>query len=136
MTTVATPADLLGLAGAHLGPTGWETLDDERIQQFAAATGTPAPDAAVPPMLVLSLVNQFLPELLTVQRFSAGLNVGLDEVCFSEPVASGSRLRGRGEVLSAQEVKGGVQIVIRVDIDCEGVDAPACTADTVSRFLP
>ena len=136
MTTVARPADLLGLTGTHLGSTGWETLGEERIQQFASATGTTVTAETVPPLLLLSLVNQFLPELLTVQRFSAGLNVGLDEVRFSEPVPAGSRLRARGEVLSAAEVKGGVQVVVRVTIDCEGVDAPACTADTVSRFLP
>ena len=136
MTTVASPSDLLGLVGTNLDPTGWQILGEERIQQFAAATGTAVPGGTVPPLLLLSLVNQFLPELLTVQRFSAGLNVGLDEVRFSEPVPAGSRLRARGEVISAEEIKGGVQVVVRVTIDCEGVDAPACTADTVSRFLP
>jgi acyl dehydratase len=86
--------------------------------------------------LTLSLVNLFLPELVTVENFSAGLNIGLDKVRFPTPVPAGSRVRARGEVVSAEEAKGGVQVVVRVTIEVEGADKPACVADTVSRFLP
>ena len=150
MTTVATPADLLPLAGADLGATEWQVIGQERIDQFADATGdhqwihvdverataeSPFGGPIAHGYLTLSLVNLFLPELLSVERFSAGINVGLDKVRFPTPVPAGSRLRGRGEVISAEEARGGVQVVVRVTVEVEGSDKPACVADTVSRFL-
>ena len=85
--------------------------------------------------LTLSMVNLFLPELITVEQFSAGLNIGLENVRFPSPVPAGSRVRARGEVVSAEEAKGGVQVVVRVTVEVEGSDKPACVVDTVSRFL-
>jgi len=151
MTTVATPADILPLVGNELGPSEWVEVTQDRIQLFADATGdhqwihvdvdrAKAESSFGGPIahgyLTLSLVNMFLPELLTVEQFSAGLNVGLDKVRFPAPVPSGARIRGRGLVVSAEEIKGGVQVVIRITVEVDGGDKPACVADTVSRFLP
>jgi acyl dehydratase len=163
--TVATPADLLPLVGAELDPTDWVEVTQERINLFADATGDQSHDSAAGTMwggvgggihvdverakaespfggpiahgyLTLSLVNLFLPDLLAVEQFSMGVNVGLDKVRFTSPVPSGARIRARGEVVSAEEVKGGVQVVVRVTVEIEGADRPACIADTVSRFFP
>ena len=148
--TAATPNDLLELVGTELGPTDWVEVGQERINLFADATGdhqwihvdvgraaaeSPFGGPIAHGYLTLSLVNLFLPELITVAEFSAGLNVGLDKVRFPSPVPAGSRIRATGEVLSADEVKGGVQVVVRVTVEVEGQDRPACVADTVSRFL-
>ena len=37
--SVPTPADLLEHVGDSLGPTEWVVVDQERINQFAEATG-------------------------------------------------------------------------------------------------
>jgi len=149
--TVATPADLLGLVGAELDPTDWVEVTQERINLFADATGdhqwihvdverataeSPFGGPIAHGYLTLSLVNLFLPDLLAVEQFSMGVNVGLDKVRFTSPVPSGARIRACGEIISAEEVKGGVQVVVRVTVECEGSDRPACIADTVSRFFP
>ena len=65
-----------------------------------------------------------------------GVNVGLEKVRFTSPVPSGARIRGRGEVVAVTEEKGGVQAVVRVTVEVEGSDRPACIADTISRFFP
>ncbi|MCZ7630733.1 MAG: MaoC family dehydratase [Microthrixaceae bacterium] len=150
-TTVANPEGLLELVGKELGPTEHTTLDQDRIDLFAKATGdhqwihvdverakaeSPFGGPIAHGYLTLSLVNLFLPELLTVQQFSAGLNVGLERVRFPSPVPAGSEVRARGVVVSAEEVNGGVQVVVRVTLEVAGADKPACVADTVSRFLP
>lgn len=141
-TSVATPADLLDLTGRDLGTTDWVEVAATRIREFTCSLALdveppePAAPAAAPSYLVLSLANLLLPQLLTVQRFSMGVNVGLDAVSFGEPVFAGSGIRGRGQVISADEIKGGVQVVVRITIDVDGHDQPACVADTVSRFLP
>ena len=148
--TATTPDDLLELVGTELGPTEWVEVGQDRIDLFADATGdhqwihvdverataeSPFGGPIAHGYLTLSLVNMFLPELITVAEFSAGLNVGLDKVRFPSPVPAGSRIRATGEVVSAEEVKGGVQVVVRVTVEVESQDRPACVADTVSRFL-
>jgi acyl dehydratase len=45
-------------------------------------------------------------------------------------------VRGSGEVVEAEEVKGGIQAVIRVTVEIEGSDKPACVVDTISRYFP
>ncbi len=47
-----------------------------------------------------------------------------------------SKVRGRGELISVEEVKGGFQAVIRVTVEIEGNDRPACVIDTISRYYP
>ncbi|MBN7798467.1 MaoC family dehydratase [Parahaliea mediterranea] len=149
-TSFDTPADLLGSEGRHLGYSQWLEIDQQRIDLFAEATGDhqwihvdpvraadgPFGKTIAHGYLTLALANQFLPEVLKVENFSMGVNYGCEKVRFPAPVPVGSRLRGAGEVISAEEVKGGVQIVVRMTIEIEGGDRPACVVDTISRFFP
>jgi len=144
------PSEALEHLGETLGPTEWTTILQDRIDAFAEATGDhqwihvdPERAAAGPfgaPIahgyLTLSLANLFLPDLIEVHGISMGVNVGVEKVRFPNPVRVGSRIRGRGEIVSAEEVGGGLQVVIRVAIEIEGVEKPACVVDTVSRFFP
>lgn len=149
-TAFDTPAALLGSAGTDLGSTDWLQIDQQRIDLFAEATGDhqwihvdPERAAAGPfgktiahGYLTLSLANLFLPQLLQVDKVSMGVNYGCDKVRFPAPVPVGSRVRGSGEILSAEEVKGGVQVVVRITIEVEGSERPGCVIDTISRFFP
>jgi len=145
------PAALLGAEGTALGPTGWLCIEQTRIDGFAEATGDkqwihvdPVRAKAGPfggtiahGYLTLSLVNLFLPEMLEVRRFSSGVNVGLDRVRFLAPVPAGARIRGRGEIIKVEEAKAGaIQSVVRITVEIEGEERPACIADTISRYFP
>jgi len=144
------PSEALQHLGEPLGPTEWATILQDRIDAFAEATGdhqwihVDPERAATGPFgapiahgyLTLSLANLFLPDLIEVHGISMGVNVGVEKVRFPNPVRVGSRIRGRGEIVSAEEVGGGIQVVIRVTIEIEGVEKPACVVDTVSRFFP
>lgn len=151
MTTVfEQPADLLGAVGRHLGHSDWLEIDQQRINLFADATGDHQwihvdPDkAAEGPFgstiahgyLTLSLANLFLPQIMEVRNTSMGVNYGCEKVRFPAAVPVNSRVRGGGEVISAEEVKGGVQVVVRMTIEIDGGDRPACVIDTISRFFP
>ena len=151
MTTVfKTPQELLEQVGTSLGSTQWMTIDQSRIDLFADATGDHQwihvdPDKAkdgpfgacvAHGYLTLSLVNLFLPELIDVQGIKMGVNVGLDRVRFPSPVTVNSRIRGVGEIVSVEEIKGAIQSVVRVTVEIEGVDSPGCVADTISRYFP
>ena len=143
--------DLQSLVGQEIGVSDWVEITQERVNQFAEATGdhqwihvdverataeSPFGGPIAHGYLTLALANLFLPQLLSVETFSAGLNIGLDKVRFPSPVPAGSKIRGSGEIVSAVEAGGGVQVVVRVTIEAEGAPKPACVADTVSRFLP
>ena len=86
--------------------------------------------------LTLSLVNLFLPEIIDVQGISMGVNYGTDKLRFPNSVKVGSRIRGVGELVKVEEVKGGVQSTVRVTVEIEGEDRPACVVDTISRYYP
>lgn len=150
MTTVfASPATLLAAVGTQFGPTAWVTIEQNRIDGFADATGDhqwihvdPVRAQAGPfgatiahGYLTLSLVSLFMPQLLRVEASSMGINYGLDKVRFPTHVPVGSRVRGRGELIDAKEIAGGVQAVVRVTVEREGSERPACVADTISRFM-
>ncbi len=144
------PAALLPAVGQHLGYSDWLVIEQQRINQFAEATGdhqwihVDEARAASGPFgktiahgyLTLSLANLFLPQIMQVDNISMGVNYGCEKVRFPAPVPVGSRVRGGGEIISAEEVKGGVQVVVRMTIEIEGSDRPACVIDTISRFFP
>ena len=145
-----TPAALLGAVGESFGPTIWVAIEQDRIDLFAQATDDhqwihvdparakdgPFGGTIAHGYLTMSLVNRFLPELVEVRGVSMGVNIGTDNLRFLNPVRVGSRIRGKGELVKAEEAKGGVQAVIRVTVEIEGAEKPACVVDTISRFYP
>lgn len=150
-TIFENPRDLLGKDGTKLDTADWLTIDQSRIDAFADCTGDhqwihvdpvrakdgPFGATIAHGYLTLALVNLFMPQIIEVRRFSAGVNVGMDKTRFLSPVVVGSRIRGTGEIVSAEEVKGGaIQAVIRVTVEIEGQDKPACVVDTINRYFP
>jgi acyl dehydratase len=149
-TTFDNPDALRCAVGQHLGYSDWLEIDQQRINLFADATGdhqwihVDEQRAAAGPFgktiahgyLTLSLANLFLPQIMQVNNVSMGVNYGCEKVRFPAAVTVGSRVRGGGEIISAQEVKGGVQVVVRMTIEIQDSDRPACVIDTISRFFP
>lgn len=148
---VATPEDLLGKEGTVLPPSEWLSIDQARIDGFAdvtkdhqwihvdpvrASTG-PFGATIAHGYLTLSLVSAFLPEMMDVRGFSSAVNVGMDRTRFLAPVPVGSRIRGTGEIVKVEEVKGGaIQSVVRVTVEIDGSEKPALVVDTISRYFP
>ncbi len=145
-----TPADLKSALGEHLGYSDWLEMTQDRIDKFADATGDqqwihidperakqgPFGACIAHGYLTLSLVNLFLPQIVEVQGISMGVNYGSDRLRFPAPVPVGSRIRGGGELIQLEEVKGGVQATIRVTVEVQGQDRPACVVETISRYYP
>ena len=145
-----TPAALLGSEGTRLGPTEWLLIDQARVDGFAQVTGDhqwihvdveraragPFGGTIAHGYLTMSLVNWFLPQLIEVRGFAHAVNVGADRLRFLAPVKVGSRIRGVGEIVSVEEVKGAVQSVVRVTVEIENEEKPACVVDTISRYFP
>lgn len=144
------PQDILGMAGTSLGPTDWLVIDQDRVDKFADATNDhqwihvdtqrakdgPFGGTIAHGYLTMSLASFFLESMIDVRGYGFGVNVGTDRLRFITPVPVGSRIRGTGEIIGAEEKGGGIQSVVRVSIEVEGEDKPACVIDTISRYYP
>ena len=142
-------AGVLAAVGSDLGTTDWVRIDQQHLNTFAEATGDhqwihvdperakdgPFGACVAHGYLTLSLANLFLPQLVSYQRLKMGVNYGCDKVRFPAPVKVNARIRGRGEVVAAEPVKGdGVQVTVRISVEIEGTDKPGCVVDTISRL--
>ncbi|MEI7622848.1 MAG: MaoC family dehydratase [Actinomycetes bacterium] len=150
MTTIIDGPDaVLAAVGTHLGYSEWLTIEQERVNMFADATGDhqwihvdperakdgPFGAPIAHGYLTMSLSNYFLPQIVEVQGFSAGINYGVDKVRFPSPVKVGERVRAGAELIEVTEVKGGLQTLMRITIEIDGNDRPACVIDAISRWL-
>lgn len=142
-------ASLVEAVGTSLGASEWLLIEQDRIDKFADATGDhqwihvdpvkakdgPFGATIAHGYLTLSLVNYFLPQLMTVENLAMGVNYGCDKIRFPSPVVVGSRIRGVGEVTGVESLaNGAIQVVVRVTVEIDGSDRPACVVDTISRY--
>ena len=135
--------------GTHLGYSDWITITQDRVQRFADATGDhqwihvdveranagPFGGPIAHGYLTLSLSNYFLPQIVSVEGFAMGINYGTGKVRFLSPVRVGARVRGGAELVSVDDVAGGIQTMMRITIELEGSEKPACVIESLSRYL-
>ena len=144
-------AEIEAAQGETFGPTDWMTVDQERIDMFADATGDhqwihvdpvrakegPYGTTIAHGLLTLGLPNLFLPQLIEVRNIAMGLNYGLNKVRFPAVVPAGARIRGKGELVSVErQPSGAVQSITRVTVEVEGNPKPACVAESISLWYP
>lgn len=148
-TVFEAPKDLLDSVGAELGHSDWFEITQERINQFAEATGDyqwihideeqakqgPFGATIAHGYLTLSLTNMFLPEIISVENISMGINYGVNKVRFPAPVPSGSKVRFSAVLQDVTEIPGGVQAIIVITVEVEGSDKPCCVVESVTRYL-
>jgi acyl dehydratase len=140
---------LRAAAGTEIGTSDWITVDQERIDRFAAATDddqwihVDTERAASGPygctiahgFLTLSLLAPIIQQVMTVSGARMALNYGLGKTRFISPVPVGSRVRGTVVLTSVTDIPGGVQVARTVTITTEGAQRPACVADSLARYL-
>jgi len=148
MKTISGIEGYKALQGQPLGESEWLQVDQERINQFADATGDhqwihvdverakqgPFGAPIAHGFLTLSLIPTLTGGLIKVDGVRMGINYGLNRVRFPSPVRVGSRVRASVKNLSIEDVQGGVQVVNEVTISVDGQDKPACVAETVTRL--
>ena len=139
--------ELKAAAGTELGVSDWLEIDQERIDRFAEATGDhqwihvdpiraesgPFGTTIAHGYLTLSLLPYFAVRNYRIEGGRMSVNYGLNKVRFITPVPVGSRLRGRTELVTVDELESGAQLSFRTTIEIEGVERPACVAETLSR---
>jgi len=140
--------ELKSLVGSQIGLSDWLTIDQNRIDQFAAVTGDDQwihvdPKRAAAGMfgstvahgfLTLSLLPFFIRSSHKVNGARMSVNYGLNRVRFPAPVPVDSRLRAHFKLLSFEPIEGGVQLITEVTIEREGHLKPVCVAESVGRL--
>ncbi|HEX6860802.1 MAG TPA: MaoC family dehydratase [Caulobacteraceae bacterium] len=138
-------ADLPGMVGQETGVSDWLEITQERVNQFAEATGDHqwihvdverATREIGGPIahgyLTLSLIPFLSSGLMRVKGVTRGINYGSDKVRFTNMVRVGKRIRLRQKLLSAEPKSGGLQLKNECTIEIEGEARPACVAETIS----
>jgi acyl dehydratase len=140
--------ELAAKVGQEVVVSDWLEVTQERIDQFADATGdhqwihvdverarreSPFGTTIAHGFLTLSLLSHFLNNSLEFGDSKMGVNYGCNRLRFTAPVKAGSRLRARFKLKEFQRIEGGVQMIWDVAMECEGQEKPALVAEWVGR---
>lgn len=146
----STVEEVAAATGEDLGASEWLQIDQDRVDAFADATGDhqwihvdveraqagPFGGTIAHGYLTLSLVPWLGSQVFALETPGAKLNYGVNKVRFPHPVPVGSRVRAHVRVGEVTALPAGQQLTLRYTIEIEGVDKPACVAETVVLLLP
>jgi len=138
---------LKSAVGEHLGYSEYMEITQERVNQFADATGDhqwihvdvdraksgPFGGPIAHGYLTLSLGPALYPKVVRIDGFSMGVNYGTNKIRFPSPVPVGARLRLGVKLLEVEEIAGGVQTTMEFTFECEGAPKPSCVAEIIFR---
>lgn len=141
-------AELAQYVGKELGRSEWLTIDQERINLFAEATGdfqfihvdpvkaakTPFGSTIAHGFLTLSLIPKLMEDILVLpEGLKMVVNYGLDSVRFIQPVKVNARVRLKVELSEVTEKKPGQWLLkATTTLEIEGEDKPAYIAEPLS----
>jgi len=150
-------ASLLPQFGTEIAVGYWLTIDQPRIDAFAAATGdtqwihvdperarreSPYGTTVAHGFLTLSLLP-FLtgsnsPDYLN--RHFPGMrlrvNYGLNRLRLPAPVRCGARIRARTVLKEATLLDAGLEVIYRFSVEIEGEEKPALVVEQIVRVFP
>ncbi len=144
--------ELRSLVGQGVAVSDWLEVTQERINQFADATGdhqwihvdserckreSPFGTTIAHGYLTLSLTPHLNEQSFGIRSpMGMTINYGSNKVRYTNPVPVGSRVRSRMRLLELSDVSGGWQARWHVTVEIEGRDKPACVAEVLSRLYP
>lgn len=150
MLTINSLNELNAHVGEEIGVTDWFPMAQERIQQFADATGdhqwihvdverarreSPFKATIAHGFLTLSLLPQFMPQVLQIKGgMRMGINYGLNRLRFVSPVRAGARIRARFTLQAVKDFGEGLEMVYLVTVEGEKSEKPICVAEWVVRY--
>ena len=150
MYVIKSISDAKALEGKEVGLSDWIVIDQQRINQFAEATGDfqwihvdtdrarrelPGGKTIAHGYLTLALIPALTGQFVRVENLTRALNFGCNKVRFYTMVPVGSRVRGRATVKQARQRAGALHLLSEVRIEVEGERKPACVAETLGMYF-
>jgi len=149
MRTFKDLTELAGAVGEHLGYSDWLAVTQDRVDQFADATGdhqwihvdrerarreSPFGAPIAHGYFTVSLIAGLFFELVEPRNFAMVINYGLNKVRFPAPLKEGQRYRLSVKLNDAKQSANAVEGLLAATIEIEGESKPACVAELVYRF--
>jgi acyl dehydratase len=157
MDATADPISRLREAlGVTRGPTSWREVTQADIDSFAQITGdhqwihvdverakreSPFGTTIAHGNLTLSLIDGLRDQISArdaadLEQVALGVNMGWNRVRFPAPVPAGTHIRATAELISVEpKASGWWEVVDRFTVEAEGIEKPACVAESVGRVL-
>ena len=151
MRIISSIDEAIDAVGHELGASDWITVDQDRFDAFADATGdhqwihvdverarteSPYRSTIAHGFLTLSLIPALSKANYRVENAKMGINYGLNKVRFLTPVPAGGRVRVRSELIEAAKVDGTtVDLTVRHTVELDGSVKPAAVAELIARMV-
>ena len=135
--------------GKELGVSGWHTITQEQVDQFADATidhqwihtdperaNTEGPfgGTIAHGYLTMSLLPYFWHQIADVQNLKMQINYGIENFKFGQAVLVGSRVRLKAKLPAIINLRGITKATIAVEMEIEGQQKPAYTGEVVFLY--
>jgi len=134
--------------GTEIGISDWVEVTQERIDQFAEATGDdqwihvdvervsrelPGRTTIAHGLLTLGLAPTFVRSVMGIVGLKSTLNYGANRIRYLAPVPAGSRVRGRVRIAAAEDAPpDGLKVTYGMTIEMADVQRPACAAELIA----
>ena len=144
-------AELEQYTGQEIGHSEWVTIDQDRVNKFADATGDhqwihldverakrelPTKGTIAHGYLTVSLIPWLGSQIMKVEDVSRGINYGSNKVRFINMVPVGAKVRAKLKILNVDAKAGAKQITSEYTIEIQGQERPACVAETIGIVYP
>ncbi|ANQ75851.1 MULTISPECIES: MaoC family dehydratase [Rhodococcus] len=141
--------DVIAAEGSDLGTTDWMEIEQQRVNQFADATGDhqwihvdterakdgPFGATIAHGFLTLSMLPVLQQQLYRVDGITMAVNYGLNKVRFAAPVLVGAKVRASVAITKVTPLDGAIQAEFTTTIEVEGSAKPACIVESIARYV-
>jgi len=151
MVKVIPYADLENHIGEESEWTDWFEVKQEKINQFAEATGDhqwihidierakkgPFGGTIAHGYYTVSLLPVLSGQCIAVSGVTMGVNYGVNKIRFPAPVPVGKRIRAKSKLTAVKKIEKpmpGKQMETKVEVWVEGNSKPSMVAETISRL--
>ena len=144
--------ELENIKGQDLGHSDWMAIEQDRINQFAAATvdhqwihldaekaakELPTKSTIAHGFLSLSLIVPLAAQVWSITGAKMMINYGLNKVRFINMVPVGSRVRLGVKISEVNKLdNGGTQVISETTLEIDGQDKPASVAESIMVAFP
>jgi len=135
--------------GKELGVSGWHTVTQQQINQFAEATidhqwihtdperaqvESPFKATIAHGYLTVSMLPYFWHQIADVQNLKMQINYSIENIKFAQPVVVDSRVRLKARLVAIVNLRGVTKATIGVEMEIEGQNKPAYNGTVIFLY--
>ncbi|TWI97234.1 acyl dehydratase [Mucilaginibacter frigoritolerans] len=149
MVIIRNYTEFEALLGKEIGISGWHTITQQQINQFAEATidhqwihtdeervktESPFKATIAHGYLTVSLLPYFWHQIADVQNLKMQINYGIENIRFAQAVVVNSRVRLHAKLVNIVNLRGVTKATIGVTMEIENEKKPAYTGEVVFLY--